>query len=734
VIYDEESSPESWAPAPRKVPRTLGERLLLATVFCAAAGLGGSLSAWFLVCRGDACPSVGALSAYVPRQTSKLYATDGRFIAELGLERRTNVPLAEVPKVVTDAFLLTEDKRFYSHSGIDLIRVVGSVFTNLRSLGFAQGFSTITMQLARNIFPERLSREKSIVRKLKEMRVALEIEARFPKDRILELYLNQINLGNGAYGVETAAQRYFGKRVGELNIAEAATLAAIPKAPGRYNPRRSPDRSIQRRNTVIELMRRGGAISDAEASLAKAYPLKLAQRSESGDVAPYFVEWVRLELEKKFGQALYERGLKVTTSLDIDMQSAAERALEAQLRAIETGKLGKYTHQTYEQYLVKDTDGASSGSNAPYLQGAFVALDPRTGAVRAMVGGRDYGDSKFNRATQALRQPGSTFKPIVYAAAVKNGRGPSYPVSDEPIEIPQEDGTIWAPQNFDEKFLGGISMRRALFLSRNLAAIRMGQEVGIGEVRKMAKALGLSTNIPPYPSVYIGSADVYPIEMINSYAAFANLGMRTVPHGVLKVEAADGTVVWDPTYERVAAMSTEEAWMMVEMMQDVIRRGTASKAVAGAGFDVPAGGKTGTTNDGADVWFIGFTADLVAGVWMGFDKPTPIKEKAAGGDLVAPAWTTFMKEVYLRKPSPPDWPRPSGILVRELDAESGRLPGPECAGGRTYSEYFIVGNEPTQLCGPRASVDSARPPSDTPPTASVNGARDRSIAIGRPHR
>jgi penicillin-binding protein 1A len=727
VIYDEESSPESWAPAPRKTPRTRLERLLQATVFCAAAGFGGLVASWFLVCRGDACPSVASLGGYVPRQTSKLYAADGRFIAELGLERRTVVPIADVPKVVTDAFLLTEDKRFYSHSGIDLVRVVGSVFTNLRSLGFAQGFSTITMQLARNIFPERLSREKSIIRKLKEMRVALEIEARFSKDRILELYLNQINLGSGAYGVETAAQRYFGKRVTDLNIAEAATLAAIPKAPGRYNPRRSPDRSIQRRNTVIELMRRGGAISDAEASLAKAYPLKLAQRSESGDVAPYFVEWVRLELEKKFGQALYERGLRVTTSLDIDMQSAAERAVEAQLRVIESGKLGKFPHQTYEQYLVKDTDGASSGTNAPYLQGAFVALDPRTGAVRAMVGGRDYGDSKFNRATQALRQPGSTFKPIVYAAAVRNGRGPSYPVDDSPIEIPQEDGTIWAPQNFDEKFLGGISLRRALFMSRNLAAIRTGQEVGVGEVRKMAKAVGLSTPIPPYPSMYIGSADVYPLEMINAYSAFANLGRRTVPHGVLKVESSDGKVVWDPSYEREDALSTEEAWLMVDMMQDVIRRGTASKAVQGAGFNVPAGGKTGTTNDGADVWFIGYTADLVAGVWMGFDKPTPIKEKAAGGDLAAPAWTTFMKEVYSRKPSPPDWPRPSGIIVRELDAESGRLPGPECAGGRTYSEYFIVGREPTSLCGPRAPTDSAAAPAAESPTTQAQGVSARSL-------
>jgi penicillin-binding protein 1A len=701
--------PPAPPPATTRRARRWWEPLLLAAVFFGMAGIGGALSAWFLVCRGDACPSVAALGGYVPRQTSKLFAADGRFIAELGLERRTLVPLAEVPKVVTDAFLLTEDKRFYSHSGIDIVRIFGSVLTNLRSLGFAQGFSTITMQLARNIFPERISREKTIVRKLKEMRVALEIEAKYPKSRILELYLNQIYLGHGAYGVETAAQRYFGKKVKELNLAEAATLAAIPKAPGRYDPRRFPDRAIQRRNTVIELMRRGGAVSDNEASLAKAYPLSLAQRSESGDVAPYFVEWVRQQLDQKFGKSLYERGLKVFTSLDVDMQSAAERALEAQLRQVESGKLGPYKHATYEQYLARNAagDDAPSGANSPYLQGAFVALDPRTGGVRALVGGRDYGDSKFNRATQALRQPGSTFKPIVYAQALRSGRPPSYPVSDDPIEIPQADGTVWTPQNYDLKFQGGMSMRRGLFLSRNMIAIRVGQEVGVGDVRRLARDLGISTPVPPYPSVFIGSADVYPLEMINTYAAFANLGMRTVPHGILRVETADGQVVWNPEYERKAAMSTEEAWLLVDMMKDVVRRGTAYRAVTGAGFDVPSGGKTGTTNDGADVWYIGFTADLVAGVWMGFDKPQKIKENAQGGELAAPAWTAFMKEVYSRKPAPPDWPRPDGILVREIDASSGMLPGPLCAGGKTYSEFFVSGTEPTQPCAAAPVVDSA---------------------------
>ncbi|HEY8310249.1 MAG TPA: transglycosylase domain-containing protein, partial [Gemmatimonadaceae bacterium] len=293
------------------------------TILVLTFGVGLIYSTWVLVCDGDRCPSIQALDQYTPKQTSKLYAVDGRFIAELGTERRTLVKLSEIPKIVQDAFVVTEDKRFYSHSGIDWYRAAGALAHDLKSGHYTQGFSTITMQLARNIFPERISREKTIIRKIKEAKVAREIESKYSKAKILELYLNQINLGNGAYGVETASQRYFGKSVRDLNIAEAATLAALPKAPERYNPRRYPDRAIQRRNTIIELMRENGAISDADASLAKAYPLRLATKVESGEIAPYFVEWVRQQLDAQFGKQLYEQGLNVYTTLDLDMQTAA---------------------------------------------------------------------------------------------------------------------------------------------------------------------------------------------------------------------------------------------------------------------------------------------------------------------------------------------------------------------------------------------------------------------------
>ncbi len=611
--------------------------LLFAATFFISFGAGLAYGAWALVCRGGKCPPVEALEEYTPRQTSKLYAVDGRFIAELGAERRTLVKLDEIPEHVQQAFVVTEDKRFYSHAGIDWRRVIGASIHDLLARSWDEGFSTITMQLARNVFPETITREKTPVRKIREGKVARAIEAKYSKRKILELYLNQIPLGNGAFGVETASQRYFGKSVRNLNVAEAATLAALPKAPERYNPRKHPDRAIQRRNTVIDLMRRNHLISDSDARGAQAFPLQLANKAESGDIAPYFVEWIRQQLDEQFGKQVYEQGLKVYTTLDLDMQSAAERSLERQLRRIEFGQFGRFRHETYEHYIARSLAGTEVGENSPYLQGALLALDPRNGAVRAMVGGRDFYDSKFNRATQALRQPGSAFKPIVYAAAIQSGRPPSYIVDDSPIEIPQMAGKVWAPKNYDGRFEGPMPMRRGLYESRNLVAIKVGME----------------------------------------------LGEQTVIN-----EARNFTQVLSP----------EEPWLMVDMMKDVIRRGTAAGAVWGAGFHIPAGGKTGTTNDGTNVWFIGYTADLVAGVWMGFDRPQKIMGDAQGGRLAAPAWTQFMSEVYRRKPAPPDWPRPLSIITREIDVSTGMLQTPYCPRDLIATEFYIPGTEPTQEC------------------------------------
>jgi penicillin-binding protein 1A len=678
--------------------RLVRTALLLGTLG-ASLGLGAFTAGWTLVCAGGQCPSVDVLELYQPRQTSKLYAADGRFLAELGLERRTVARLEDIPPLVRNAFVYTEDKRFYSHNGIDFIRVFGSVAVNVVRGGYAQGFSTITMQLARNIFPERLERAKSIVRKLREGKVALAIERKYSKEKILELYLNQIYLGNGAYGVESAAQRYFGKNVRELNLPEAALLAALPKAPNRYNPRVEPDRAVQRRNTVLELMRAQNVITDSDASLAKAYPLQLAQKTETGDVAPYFVEWIRKQLDEQFGKQLYEQGLKVYTTLDIDMQLAAERALEQQLRAIEGGKLGKYGFTTYEQYFARSADDERPGSSTgitPYLQGAFVAMDPRTGGVRAMIGGRDYTDSKFNRATQALRQPGSTFKPIVFADAIQNGHTTAEALDDSPISVPQQGGGNWSPGNFDGRSMGFIPLRRALYLSRNQATVRLGMSLGEGSVASMARRFGLSTPMPQYPSLHIGAADVYPLEMVAAYTVFAAGGIRAKPTGIVRVENSKGEVLWQPTPNRTAVLSTGEAWLMTDMLRDVVRRGTGTRA--GANLRVAAGGKTGTTNDGADVWFIGFTPDLVAGVWMGLDKPRSIMRNAQGGELAAPAWNAFMTEVYRRRSTAIDFPGPGGLVAVPVDRLTGYKAGPLCPADRIVIDYFVPGTEPTQEC------------------------------------
>ncbi len=708
----------------------------------ASLGLGAFTAGWTLVCAGGQCPSVDVLELYQPRQTSKLYAADGRFLAELGLERRTVARLEDIPPLVQNAFVYTEDKRFYRHNGIDFIRVFGSVAVNVVKGGYAQGFSTITMQLARNIFPERLERAKSIVRKLREGKVALAIERKYSKQKILELYLNQIYLGNGAYGVESAAQRYFGKKVRDLNLPEAALLAALPKAPNRYNPRVEPDRAVQRRNTVLELMRAQKVINDSDASLAKAYPLQLAQKTETGDVAPYFVEWIRKQLDEQFGKQLYEQGLKVYTTLDIDMQLAAERALEQQLRAIEGGKLGKYAFTTYEQYFARSADDERPGSATgvtPYLQGAFVAMDPKTGGIRAMVGGRDYTDSKFNRATQALRQPGSTFKPIVFADAIQNGHTTAEALDDSPISVPQQGGGNWSPGNFDGRSMGYIPLRRALYLSRNQATVRLGMSLGEGSVASMARRFGLSTPMPQYPSLHIGAADVYPLEMVAAYSVFANGGIRARPTGIVRVENSKGEVLWQPTPNRTAVLSTGEAWLMTDMLRDVVRRGTGTRA--GANLRVPAGGKTGTTNDGADVWFIGFTPDLVAGVWMGLDKPRSIMRNAQGGELAAPAWNAFMTEVYRRRSTAIDFPGPGGLIAVPVDRLTGLRAGPLCPADRIVIDYFVEGTEPTQECdgtlmGPIATDSTFILPAAGPVTVPVppKGGRRPAADSANPFR
>ena len=684
-------------------------RLLLtfgALLFFGVALLGG---AWTNVCAPvDACPSIAGLESYDPDQASKVYAADGRLVTDFGLQRRTVVPLAQISPAVIQAFLSTEDRRFYQHGGIDWIRVFGSVKSILTGHR-VEGFSTLTMQLARNLWPAELpanlrSGFGGVTRKLREARMAVEIERNYRKDKILELYLNQINLGNGAYGVETASQRYFGKSAKHLNVAEAALLAAIPRAPTRYNPRRNPDYAVQRRNVIVNLLRDQGKLSHESAEAWKAYPLALSSRSDYTGVGDYFVEYVRQQLEARFGTELYKAGLRVFTTLDLDIQQAAERALEAQLTKIEEDRKtypDRFPHQTYRQYLdARDPNGTEEepGSYSPYMQGSIVTMEVKTGYLRALVGGRDFADSKFNRVSQAFRQAGSTFKPFVYAAAIRAGHRLSDIYEDGPLDIPIPDQPNWAPKNYDNKFLGNMSMRKGLYESRNTVAVRVGLEVGVDAVVQEAAQDGISSRIARVPSIFIGAAEVTPLEITAAFGTFANLGVHVTPIAMTRVEDRYGTILWEPEARQTRVMDPVHAWLVLDGLRDVIRKGTAVGAMARAGFTLPAGGKTGTTNDGMDVWFIGFTPDLVTGVWMGFDKKQVIMSNAQGGRLAAPAWASMMKEVYERRKPPTGWPMPDGIISTTIDRSTGFLATSACPADQVGPEFYYPGTEPTERC------------------------------------
>lgn len=668
-------------------------------VILTGLGAGVAIGSWNRACAGGACPSIAVLDSYRPDQALKVFAADGRLIQELGVEHRTVLSADEISPAVRAAFLAAEDKRFYGHGGIDLRRILGAARANVVAMEYDEGFSTITMQLARNVWSEALPSQKSLRRKIREMRVALELERTYSKDRLFELYLNQVFLGGSAYGVEAGARRYFGKSARDLNPAEAALLAGILPGPNAFDPRRYPDRAVRRRNVVLNLMRSQGYFTAAEAERWKAYPLRVSSREDYGDVAPYFVEWVRQQLYARFGTAIYDRGYRVYTTLDLDMQLAAERAMAEQLERIEGGEYGPFRHLSYQEYVDTEQTAGEKHTLTPYLQGSMVTLDAETGYVRAMVGGRDFADSEWNRATQAQRQAGSTFKPFVFSAAIRADKPPSHMIEDGPVSLMQNDTMPWEPQNFDERFYGPMTMRRGLMLSRNLVAVKLGLELGVQAVIGEAARYGLSTALPRYPSLFIGSASVIPLEMASAYTAFATLGVQAAPLGILRVEDADGNIVWEPQVRRTTVMDPEHMWLVTNMLQGVVDGGTAASAVrARGGFRHPAGGKTGTTNDGTDVWFIGFTSELVTTVWIGFDQPAKIKANAQGGLLAAPAWATFMNEVYERRPAPKDWPRPNGLVLLSIDATTGYRATDFCPRQSVYFEWFIPGTPPTEFC------------------------------------
>jgi penicillin-binding protein 1A len=659
------------------------------------------LGAWFRACSDDACPSTENLGTLPLRQTSTILAADGTVLSDVGAERRTFIPLDEIAPVLKQAFLVTEDRRFYRHHGVDYVRVIGAFGKNLASRSLREGGSTITMQLARNLWPDDIDgRSRTVSRKLREIQVAMRIEQRYSKDQILELYLNQIPLGGQVFGVEPASRAFFGKSASQLNVAEAALLAALPKGPTAYNPRRFPERALARRNLVIDLLQREGHLTARESSGWKSQPLRLMPLRNDAAPAPYFVEYVRQIMERRFGDQLRFGGLKVYTTLDRSIQLAAEAALAAQLDAIERGRYGRYPRASYRTYLKTRAEGDHPGAS-PYLQGMVIVQEARTGRILAMVGGRDFASSKFNRATQSRRQPGSAFKPFVYSAAVRIGDALSRLIDDEQVTIraTRLGEPDWSPNNSDYAYQGAITLREALYRSRNAATVRLGMDIGLTAVIHEAKRFGITTPLPRYPSILLGTMEVMPMELVSAYSAFPNGGERTTPTVILRVEDADGRVLWEPAVQRTPVMDPAHAWLMTSALRDVVRRGTAYGAVTGAGFPYPSAGKTGTSDDYADNWYIGFTADVVAGVWIGMDRRQPIMPGAQGGKLAAPVWTEVMREVYTHRAPPEDWRLPPpGVSTMEIDRSTGFLLTPDCPPELRAVEHYLFGTEPREFC------------------------------------
>lgn len=642
---------------------------------------------------GQDCPTVERLRAYRPPEATRVYAMDNSRIADLSPERRVVVELNEVPKTVWNGFVAVEDRRFWQHEGVDVRGFGRAVLKNITSMSVKQGFSTIPMQLARQVFTEELPMSSKLSRKACEVSLAPKIEKAFTKREILKMYINQVYLGDGLYGVEEASRAYFGKPVREVNAAEAATLVGLVKNPEGYNPRKRPLRTVQRRNVVLDVMVREKVITAAEAQKAKAMPLRLAPPVEAAGPAPYFIAAVREELEERFGADAEIRGLRVYTGLDPVAQKGARDALRAQLKDIESGKYGKWKHPKPDSAAKLEP---AQGGGSPYLQGMVVALDIKTGEVRALVGGRDFTHSSYDRAIAARRQPGSSFKPFVYAAAIQQGLTLNSQIETTPVSL-EGGNAAWRPDDLVADSVTQLSVRDAFALSSNYGAIRVGQWVGPQSVIQMARAAGITTPIPAYPSIFLGSAEIKPIEFVAAIGAFGNGGRRIKPRFINKVTDARGKVLYQAKASDEYTINAGVAYLTLSIMNDVVDRGTAG-SVRRRGFWLPAAGKTGTTNDSKDVWFVGMTPDLVAGVWLGFDQPKTITPRASGGQMAAPIWADMMKAAYTKRPQPGAWSPPADLVSVPIDKESGGIATDDCPPESVRIEYFLPGTEPTENC------------------------------------
>ena len=699
----------------------IGLLVLVSALVGATAGL-------LLVYSTD-LPQVNQLERYRPSSITELYDDQGRTIGSFALQRRVVAGYDDYPEVLRQALISIEDKDFYRHWGINVWRIAGAAYRDIQSGGRVQGASTLTMQLARNLF---LSPDRSFHRKIQEALLAVQIERRFTKPQIFTLYANQIYLGHGVYGFEAASQFYFSKPAKRLTLDEAALLAGLPKSPSYYSPITHPDHALKRRNLVINSMLEDGNITAQQAAAARDQPIRLEVAHDPDSLAPYFVEEIRRYLESKYGSdQVHEGGLKVYTSLDMDLQRAANRAVFDGLAAYErrhgwrgrlqnvlagdvtlanyqhpdwdsdpevnsyvhavvvavspasaTIKFGRYSATltpadaawtrrkladmlrpgdvAYVKIVALNPDGRARVSleEDSGAQGALVAIDNATGEIKAMVGGRDFNLSKFNRATQALRQVGSSFKPYVYTAAIDRGATPDDTILDAPVSFPMPSGPAYEPHNYDEKFEGTITLRRALAQSRNIPALKLADSLGIKTVVDYAHRFGITSNIPLYLPVALGAVEVTPMEQTSAYSVFPSDGVHITPRYITKVTDYEGRTLEENFPDVKDVVSASTARIMTAMLREVVLHGTA---IAAAGLKYPLAGKTGTTNNFTDAWFVGFSPSITCGVWIGYDEKKFLGAKETGSRAALPIWMDFMR-VALAGKDPGEFQAPPGAV------------------------------------------------------------------------
>jgi penicillin-binding protein 1A len=695
--------PTSNSPEEGRMPDSRGRgpshpRRLIIAVLVVAAGAAFGAYRYF----SADLPSTARLEMIEPTLKTQVYGVDSTVVGQFFIEDRALVALEELPPFVPAAFIAVEDRKFYSHWGVDMFGISRALLSNMRHGRRMQGGSTITQQLARNLFDMF---ENTLTRKIKEALLAMRIERAYSKDEILEMYLNQIYFGGGAHGIEAAAQVFFGKHARELTLGEATLLAGLPKNPRDYSPVNHLDRALKRRAVVIEAMVDTDKLSRAQGDSLEASKVTVRPgRVGQSEFAAYFLEEVRQYLEDKYGaDRIYRDGLKVYTGLDPVLQRAAEDSMEAHLARIEKMQGFKETRARYEKALLADKEPGPP----KYLQGAVLAIDVKTGLVRALVGGRSFKHSKFDRAVQAKRQPGSAFKPFIFLAAIENGYTPADILLDAPIVLDLPHGDVWKPQNYSETFEGEVTLRHAINMSINIAAIRLLMAMGPTEAINVAHRLGIKSPLENVYSLALGVSEVTLLEITNAYATIAAGGMRGEPLLVQRVVDREGRVLEENKIFREEVIDPKVNYMLTSLMESVMNEGFGRRARA-FGFNQPAAGKTGTTDLCTDAWFVGFTSELALGVWSGFDEKKTMGKKMTGAFVSLPTWTAVMKTAYSDTRAAA-FVEPEGIAHRVTCERSGLLATNACP--KIRREVFIEGSEPQRTCDRHGST-SSRPLTD----------------------